>query len=247
MPRNRANHHHMTPQDFIAKWGPNGPASGLNEEQGAQSHFLDLCELLGVAKPGSEPGYLFEQGGRLPGQASGYADVYKRGAFAWENKAPGKNLDAALRQLQAYSLALDNPPLLVVCDRLTIRIHTQFNGHPSERHEIALADLARHEKRELLKRVWTAPESFRPRLTNRDITEAAAKSFATLAERLRSRGNSPDAVAHFLTQCLFCCFAGDVNLLPGKLFDRARELSPAPHQQQIPQPRALGRKPGQAV
>ncbi len=63
----------MTPQDFIAKWGPGGPAFGLNEEQGAQSHFLDLCELLGVAKPGSEPGYLFEQGSRLAGQASGYA------------------------------------------------------------------------------------------------------------------------------------------------------------------------------
>ena len=223
----------MTPQDFIAQWGAGGPGSGLNEEQGAQSHFLDLCELLGVAKPGSEPGYLFEQGGRLPGQATGYADVYKRGAFAWENKAPGKNLDAALRQLQAYSLALDNPPLLVVCDRLTIRIHTQFNGHPSERHDIALADLAGHDKRELLKRVWTAPESFRPRLTNRDITEAAAKSFATLAERLRARGNgqenSPDAVAHFLTQCLFCCFAEDVNLLPEKLFDRLinkRALTP---------------------
>ena len=34
----------MTPQDFIAKWGaPSGvpgPAYALNEEQGAQSHFL---------------------------------------------------------------------------------------------------------------------------------------------------------------------------------------------------------------
>lgn len=47
----------MTPQDFIAKWGcPNGvpgPAYPLNEQQGAQSHFLDLCELLGVPKPGA--------------------------------------------------------------------------------------------------------------------------------------------------------------------------------------------------
>ncbi len=32
----------MTPQDFIAKWGPGGPAFYLNEEQGAQSHFIDL-------------------------------------------------------------------------------------------------------------------------------------------------------------------------------------------------------------
>jgi hypothetical protein len=219
----------MTPQAFISKWGPGGPAYHLNEEQGAQSHFIDLCDLLGVPRPGSEPGYLFEQGGRIDGQAKGYADVYKRGAFAWENKAPGRNLDTALRQLLGYTLALDNPPLLVVCDRLTIRIHTQFNGHPSERHDIALADLEQHDTRERLKRVWTAPESFRPRTTNRDITEAAARSFATLAERLRQRGNTPDAVAHFLTQCLFCCFAEDVGLLPGKLFDRlinAKTLTP---------------------
>jgi hypothetical protein len=43
----------MTPQQFKQKWGPGGPAFHLNEEQGAQSHFLDLCELLGVPKPGS--------------------------------------------------------------------------------------------------------------------------------------------------------------------------------------------------
>ncbi|MDP2164421.1 MAG: hypothetical protein Q8K21_09425 [Hydrogenophaga sp.] len=219
----------MTPRAFIEKWGPGGPAYSLNEEQGAQSHFMELCDVLDVPRPGSEPGYLFEQGGRIVGQSSGYADVYKRGAFAWENKAPGRNLDEALRQLQGYSLALENPPLLVVCDRLTIRIHTQFNGHPSERHDITLQDLEQHDKRELLKRVWTTPESFRPRTTNRDITEAAAKSFATLAERLRARGNTPDAVAHFLTQCLFCCFAEDVGLLPGQLFDRlinAKTMSP---------------------
>lgn len=41
----------MTPQTFIQKWGPGGPAFYLNEEQGAQSYFLDLCELLAVPKP----------------------------------------------------------------------------------------------------------------------------------------------------------------------------------------------------
>ena len=54
----------MTPQDFIAKWGAPagvpGPAYALNEEQGAQSHFLDLCELLGVPKSGSAEGYEFK-------------------------------------------------------------------------------------------------------------------------------------------------------------------------------------------
>ena len=33
------------------------------------------------------------------GGRTGYADVLKSGSFAWENKAPGKNLINALRQL----------------------------------------------------------------------------------------------------------------------------------------------------
>lgn len=210
----------MTPQQFIEKWGPGGPAYGLNEKQGAQPHFMDLCDVLGVPTPGSEPDYVFEKDAPVLGAARGYADVFKRGYFAWENKAPGRDLDAALRQLLNYSLSLSNPPLLVVCDRLHIRIHTQFNGHPSVIHEILLRQLDQPEKRELLRHVWLDPEYFRPRTTTRDITEAAARNFAELAERLRLRKEAPDKVAHFLTQCLFCFFAEDVGLLPGRMFER---------------------------
>ena len=212
----------ITAAEFIAKWGPGGSAAQLNEEQGAQSHFLDLCQLLGVPRPGDDVGdeYLFERQSLVLGQARGYADVFYRNHFAWENKAPGKNLDAALRQLQQYSLALSNPPLLVVCDRLTLRIHTQFNGHPSETHTVRIDQLDQPDKQQLLRRLWLDPGSFRPRQTNRDITEAAARSFALLAEQLRRRGHHADAVAHFLTQCLFCFFAEDVGLLPGRMFER---------------------------
>jgi hypothetical protein len=93
----------MAPQTFITKWGPGGPAYHLNEEQGPQSHFIDLCELLAVPKPGSEAGYLFEEKNAVIGGRTGYADVFKGGAFAWENKAPGKNLDAALKPTGATS------------------------------------------------------------------------------------------------------------------------------------------------
>ncbi|MEI8159156.1 MAG: DNA methyltransferase, partial [Burkholderiales bacterium] len=214
------------------------PAFELNERQGAQPHFIDLCQLLGVPTPGSAGDYIFEQDTLVLGEARGYADVFYRDRFAWENKAPGRNLDAALKQLLTYSLALSNPPLLVVCDRLTTRIHTQFNGHPSEMHTVLLAELDQPEKQALLRRLWLEPESFRPKKTSRDITEAAAKSFATLAEGLRKRkklgsdhdfaqqnsGSDPnlvyaDKVAHFLTQCLFCFFAEDVGLLPGRMFE----------------------------
>ena len=174
-----------------------------------------MCDLLVVPKPGSEAGYLFEEKNSVIGGRTGYADVFRRGAFAWENKAPGKSLDTALKQLLGYSLALSNPPILVVCDRLTIRIHTQFTGHPTETHSVLLAELDQPAKLALLRRIWLDPESFRPKKTSRDITEAAARSFATLAEGLRKRGPSKDAdpqgwqthadeVAHFLTQCLFC-------------------------------------------
>ena len=153
------------------------------------------------------------------------------GVFAWENKAPGRNLDAALKQLLTYSLALSNPPILAVCDRQTIRIHTQFNGHPSETHTVLLNQLDQPDKLALLRRIWLDPESFRPKITSRDITNAAANSFATLAEGLRRRNAKPDdsaaarearanQVAHFLTQCLFCFFAEDVGLLTGRMFER---------------------------
>jgi hypothetical protein len=81
----------------------------------------------------------------------------------------------------------------VVSDRLTIRIHTQFTGHPSQTHSIGIDELDQPDKLALLCRIWTAPESFKPKITNRDITEAAAKSFATLAEGLRRRGDCPQA------------------------------------------------------
>ena len=114
----------MNPQDFIAKWGPGGPAYDLNERQGAQAHFMDLCAVLGVATPGSSEDYRFEEKSAVIGGRTGFADVFMRGVFVWENKAPGSNLDQALKQLLAYSFAMSSPPILVVSDRFTIRIHS---------------------------------------------------------------------------------------------------------------------------
>ena len=176
--------------------------------------------MLDVPSPAGDDDYVFEKGMLTLGQRGGYADVFKRGHFAWENKAPGRPLDAALKQLMTYALALDNPPLLIVSDRLRIEIHTHFNGTPSERNVVTLEQLGDPAKRELLRRCFTAPESFRPARTNRQITEIAANAFATTAERLREAGIAADVTSHLLTQCLFCFFAEDVGLLPGRLFER---------------------------
>lgn len=177
-----------------------------------------------MPEPGDPERYCFERGVTRTGserqRLDGFADVWLRGHFAWEYKAPGKSLEGALRQLMMYALPLESPPLLVVSDRQRIEIHTHFTGAPSERHVVLLEDLVRPEAQALLRALWTDPERFRPRRSNREITEQAASTFAATAERLRSAGVPDAQVSHFLTQCLFCFFAEEVGLLPQRLFER---------------------------
>lgn len=225
----------MTPQEFIQKWGPGGPAYGLSERAGAQPHFMDLCQVLGVPTPGDADNYCFERGVTKTGTGQGFADVWMRNHFGWEYKAPGKSLEGALKQLMQYALPLDSPPLLVVSDRLRIEIHTHFTGTPSEKHVILLEDLPRPDAQEKLRWLFKSPERFKPTKTNQQITEEAASAFAGTAERLRGAGVPPEQVSHFLTQCLFCFFAEDVGLLPARLFERlvGVNVSPAKLQAQL--------------
>ena len=113
----------MSPQLFIKKWS----AADLKERSAAQEHFLDLCRLVGHPTPAeADPAgdnFCFERGATKTGGGNGWADVWKRGAFGWEYKGKGKDLNAAFAQLQRYAIALENPPLLVVSDLATIIIH----------------------------------------------------------------------------------------------------------------------------
>jgi type II restriction/modification system DNA methylase subunit YeeA len=211
----------MTPQAFIAKWRDNP----LSEKAGAQSYFLDLCDLLGVTKPNDPDNYCFERGATRTGAGHGWADVWKRGAFAWESKAPGRDLGAALKQLMTYALALDNPPLLVVSDRSRIEIHTHFTGTPSEVHSIRLEEIGEPLNLQKLRWLFEAPDRFKPKLTTYAVTEEAARKMGELAERLNARGNTPQQTAHFLIQCVFCMFSEDAKLLPEKLFETVLDKS----------------------
>lgn len=204
----------MTPEQFIATWKDNP----LTERAGAQAHFDDLCDLLGVAKARDPDNYCFERGAKKAGGGDGWADVWKRGHFGWENKKPGRDLNAALKQLTDYALQLENPPLLVVCDRERIVIHTAFTGYPDEPREIRIAQLVEPEARQLLQWVFTDPEKLRPEKSTAAITADAAGQFAELAKAMRLRGLEGQAVAHFLVQCLFCMFAEDEQLLPAGIF-----------------------------
>ena len=222
----------MTPAAFIAKWN----RAELSERAASQEHFLDLCKLLGVKTPAElDPvgdTFTFEKGVAVPGPASagsggqrGFADVWYKGRFGWEYKRKGKyaTLTDALRQLQQYRDALENPPLLVVSDIARTEIHTNFTGYRSDVYTIELERLHEPDQLALLRRVFTEPESFKPEETTEQVTEKAAKNIGAIAQGLRERGHDPHDAAHFLMKVMFCLFAEDVELLPKGVFQTILE------------------------
>ena len=208
----------MSPQQFVAKWRD----VVLKERSAAQSHFNDLCALLGQPTPvEADPlgaWYTFEAGAEKQGGGEGFADVWKSGFFAWEYKGQHANLDKAYEQLQKYRESLRNPPLLVVSDIEHIVIHTNFTNTLKQAITLTLDDLLDPLKLELLRAVFTNPERLKAATTTEQVTKQAAAHFAELANLLRRYGEAPEAIARFLIQLLFCLFAEDTRLLPNDIF-----------------------------
>ncbi len=213
----------MTPLQFGAKW----KASTLKESSASQEHFIDLCRMLGEQTPAeADPDgswFCFERGAKKTTGGEGWADVWRRGCFAWEYKGKHKDLNAAFVQLQHYAIALENPPLLVVSDMDSIRIHTNFTNTVQEIHVIPIDQLDAADNLRKLKWLFNEPERLKPGTTTTAITEEAAAKFAALADVLRQRGLDPLRVAHFLNRLLFCLFAEDAGLLPSRLVIRLLE------------------------
>ena len=210
----------MTAAEFIKRWS----RVTQSEKAVSQSHFNELCQLLGERTPvetdpeGDE--YCFERGAAKDSGGDGWADVWKRGHFAWEYKSQGKDLDAAFQQLRQYALALENPPLLIVSDMRNFRIHTNWTNSVSTVHEFTIYDLDDADVRNKLKWAFSEPERLKPEQTRQALTEHAAATFAELAQGLREGGYDPQVVAHFVNRLVFCMFAEDVGLLPDQMFRR---------------------------
>lgn len=220
----------LTVAEFITKW----QKSTLTERAAAQPHFLDLCHLLQVSEPSSDPdgeNYAFEKGVSKVGGGQGFADVWLRGHFAWEYKGKHKNLVDAYKQLLTYREDLENPPLLVVCDLNRFEVHTNFTDTVKTIYAFTLADLLANDPTltcslpplDVLRALFQDPEHLRPVRTTAQVTEAAAREFSRLAESLRAKGHEPHDTAQFLIRLLFCLFAEDVGLLPANLFTRLVE------------------------
>jgi type II restriction/modification system DNA methylase subunit YeeA len=216
----------VTPTEFIAKWKP----VTLTERAAAHSHFLDLCTLLGHDDPvKADPTgkfFTFEKGATKTGGGEGFADVWKKGFFAWEYKKKKRNLDLAMEQLVRYAAALENPPLQVVCDTDRFIIRTAWTNSVPETFEIGLDELVDPAKLDILHSVFFDPEKLRPTRTRAGLTKEAADKFSEIALRLGKLGTD-EQVAHFINQLVFCFFANSVKLLPdgflSKLLDRAAE------------------------
>ena len=208
----------LSAQDFVAKWS----RATLKESSAAQEHFIDICRVLGHPTPAeADPSgqtFTFEAGASKQSGGDGWADVWKKGYFAWEYKGKHKDLDQAYQQLLQYRESLLNPPLLVVSDIDRIVIHTNFTNTVKRTVLIELKDLLKPEGRAHLHAVFFEPETFRVPQTTEQVTQDAARDFAHLADLLRKYCAEPQQVAHFLIRLLFCLFAEDIGLLPKDLF-----------------------------
>lgn len=177
-------------------------------------------------------------------QSNGFIDCYRRGHFVLEAKkiADGaaklgrKTFDDALlrarSQAEAYARALPaaegRPPLLLVVDvGHVIEVYAEFSRSgatytpfPDARsHRITLAALCEpgaegDTLRQRLRAAWLDPLSLDPSRHSAKVTRVVSVLLAELAKSLEASGHAPQAVAAFLSRCLFCMFAEDVELLP---------------------------------
>jgi len=242
---------------FIARW----QGVQASELATAQSFVIELCELLDVDKPHPTPAqdYMFERPVTFAhgdgSTSAGRIDCYRRGAFVLEAKklqAPShtKGFDDGLlrarSQAEGYARALPaaegRPPFLLVLDvGNVIEIYAEFSRSgatytpfPDPRsHRIQLAELARPELRQRLRRIWLDPASLDPARISAQVTREVSALLARLSQSLESSlGLKPnqaaagihqaqaasEIVANYLTRCLFCMFAEDVELLPKGAF-----------------------------
>jgi hypothetical protein len=156
-----------------------------------------------------------------------------RGTEAWDEA-----MIKARGQAERYIRGIpdDNPPFIIVVDvGHSFELFEDFSQagktyrpFPDPRtFRIRLADLADEKIRERLRLIWTNPAALDPSKHSADVTREVSGHLAELAKSLELAGHEPDIVAQFLTRCLFCMFAEDVELLPKNSFTELLESLPA--------------------
>lgn len=211
----------MTVKQFIEKWSK----SELRERASSQSHFNDVCALVGHATPTDIDSkgefFTFEADVNEDTEKKhGWADAWYKGKFIWEYKGPHKNLDVAYQQLLRYRESLGNPPLLITSDTQRIIIHTNFTN-TAKRIEVIDFERLQKDGLQLLEDAFHNSDAFKPSETQEKVTEKTADAFVSFARDLQEWGKRtyhPERLAHFVVRILFCLFAEDIGLLPDKVF-----------------------------
>ncbi len=224
---------------FAIKW----QQTQLTEKSAYQQHFRDLCEALGVSHPTEDDvvgnSYTFEKHVTKVGGGSGFADVWKRDAFAWEYKLPGGDLKKAYKQLNEYHEDLENPPLLIVCDFKRFEVHTKFDSQRTRVYAFNLEELRVNKPvptsallpQDVLKYVFGDRNMLRPEAVTERVTRDADTDLLKLAQQLElERAATPtphtkQEIAHFLIRIVFCLFADSIGLIPNNVFRSLVESS----------------------
>ncbi|MHB8629573.1 MAG: type IIL restriction-modification enzyme MmeI, partial [Aggregatilineales bacterium] len=120
----------------------------------------------------------------------GRADVWYKGRFAWEYKGKHKDLDAAYHQLLSYKTALENPPLLVVCDFDEYRIYPQWTNTSAEPFIFHNADLLQPRKLDYILWLLTDPNEFLEERKRELGERAAVVGVESGANTLSIQGNA---------------------------------------------------------
>lgn len=119
------------------------------------------------------------------------------------------------------------PPFLMVVDvGHVIELYADFSGQgqgynqfpDGNRYRIHLEDLREEETRDLLRTIWTDPQSLDPSLQSAKVTREIATHLAELGKSFEGQGHDSEKVARFLMRCLFSMFAEDVDLIPRDSF-----------------------------
>ncbi len=215
----------MTVAEFKKKW----LRYKGKETSAYQEHFNDLCGILGQktpadADPSGSDWFCFqkrvvkdmemfaveESGAEAEESQRGFADVWRKGCFAWEYKGKRKNLDEAHKQLLRYRESLLNPPLLVVCDFERFIIRTNFNGTVQETYDFNLDQMDQPKNWRVLRALFVDPDSLKPTRTTAEVTEGHRAAIAAAAKELndlRERWLNPPE----WTETRFLEFPGSVN------------------------------------
>lgn len=153
-----------------------------------------------------------------------------RGSEAWDDamiKARGQAENYA-RNLPATE---PTPPFLLVVDvGHVFELYADFSQQgkaylpfPDARaNRIRLAELRDPAVRAKLRAIWLEPLTLDPAKVSAAVTREVARYLAELA-KLFEKKHDPATVAAFLSRCLFCMFAEDIELLPRDSFTRLLE------------------------